>query len=336
MTAAGGAVTATKSRVARQPGLVPVLSFHQSRTACPLYHSCDFALPRLPRLIKKDWEDPHANAPNNARLRRNDRGGDRPHSGLGRQCRRADQGHHRQGDRRRRLPRADLCRARRGLLQSRRARRRAGRIAGQRPGDRRAVGQSRLRADPVGRRTGGAERRKDRIHRRRVAQIAVDRHHAARDRQTGGSQGQDAGFRPAWRRRLRRGAGGAAPLLPHGRRQGLQGDLIPRRGRTHRRHGQQRHPGRRAIGSARRRGRAKRSQGVVAYRRLYPARRRHHLVHAKLRRATPRYGQEDRPRHRQGGYVFPHQQGRLDQGAGAPYRQHQERRPGRRHLGSAA
>ena len=70
-----------------------------------------------------------------------------------------------------------------------------------------------------------------------------------------------------------------------------------------------------------------RTEGVVAHRRLHPARRRHHLVHAKLRRAAPRYGQEDHPRHRQGGDVFPHQQGRLDQGAGAPYRQHQDRRP---------
>src|SRR5580693_8318775 len=53
MTAAGGAVTATKSRVARQPGLVPVLSFHQSRTACPLYHSCVFAPPRCGGSSKK-------------------------------------------------------------------------------------------------------------------------------------------------------------------------------------------------------------------------------------------------------------------------------------------
>ena len=51
-------------------------------------------------------------------------------------------------------------------------------------------------------------------------------------------------------------AGGAAPLLSHGRRQGLQGHLVPGRARAHCRHGQRRYPGCVALDPARRRGRA--------------------------------------------------------------------------------
>ena len=70
-----------------------------------------------------------------------------------------------------------------------------------------------------------------------------------------------------------------------------------------------------ALHPARGRGPAGRAESAVAHRRLHSARRRHDLVHAELRRAASRHGEEDHPRHRQGGDVFPHQQGRLDQGA---------------------
>ena len=112
-------------------------------------------------------------------------------------CRGADQGHHRKGDRRRRFPRSDLRRAGRGLLQSRRPGCQARRIAGQRPGHRRSVRQSRLRADPLGRRPSGAERRQDHVHRRQIAEIAVDHHDAPGHQQAGGPQGQDAGLSAA-------------------------------------------------------------------------------------------------------------------------------------------
>jgi len=169
------------------------------------------------------------------------------------------------------------------------------------------------------------------IHRRRVAQIAVDYHHAAGHRQAGRSQGQDAGVRAARRRRLRTRCRRCCTAFFH-MDSGKDYKVISfqRRGRAHRRHGQQRHPRRRALGSARRRGRAKRSQGVVAHRRYIPRAggtiwcmqsfvEQHPDTVKKIDRAIAK-----------GGDVFPHQQGRLNQGAGAPYRQHQERRPSRR------
>ena len=54
----------------------------------------------------------------------------------------------------------------------------------------------------------------------------------------GRPQRQDAWLGPPRRRRLRRSAGGAAPLLSDGCRQGLQGHLVPGRARAHRRDGQ--------------------------------------------------------------------------------------------------
>ena len=150
-----------------------------------------------------------------------------------------DQGHHRQGDRRRWLPRAHLCGARSGLLQSRRPRREPGRARSALPGHWRHLRKSHLRADPIWRRTSGAERRQDQVHRRRVAEIAVDHHRAAGHHQAGGPEGQGARLRPPGRRRLRRSAGGATPLLQNGCRQGLQGHLVSGRARAHRRHDQQ-------------------------------------------------------------------------------------------------
>ena len=106
--------------------------------------------------------------------------------------------------------------------------------------------------------------------------------------------------------------------------------------RAHCRAQQQRHSGRRTLHSARRGRPANRPEGAAAHRRLHSTRRRHHLLHAKLRPAAPRYGQKDHPCHRQGGDVFPHQQGRFDQGARAPHRQHQERQGRWPDLGSTA
>ena len=53
-----------------------------------------------------------------------------------------------------------------GFFKAEGPRRHARRIAGELAGFGRAVRQSRLRADPLGRRAGGAERRQNHLHRR--------------------------------------------------------------------------------------------------------------------------------------------------------------------------
>src|SRR5215472_1678179 len=164
----------------------------------------------------------------------------------------------------------------------------------------------------------------------------MDGHNPSRHRQTGKPQRKDDRPRPARRRRLRRGASGSASFLSDGFRPRLQGDLIPGRARTHRRHGQQRHSGRLAFGSARRRRREGRPENIAAHRRLYPQGRRNGLVRAKSGRTAAGDRKKSHPRHRRSGDVFPHQQGRFDQGDGAPHRQHQIRRGGEPDLGSAA
>ena len=52
---------------------------------------------------------------------------------------------------------------------------------------------------------------------------------------------------------------------------------------------------------------ASRAENAAAHRRLHSARRWHDLVHAELRRAASRHGEEGHSRHRQGRDVLPHQ-----------------------------
>ena len=163
----------------------------------------------------------------------------------------ADQDRHRQGGRRRRPAHPKLHRDGQGLLQGRRPGRplrRAGRPAADDGGPLR---QRRFHSDPVRRRPGGAERRQASLHRRPVAEAAVDHRHQAGDQDGRGPQGQDAGLRPRRRRRLRRGRHHARAILQHEGRPRLQGHPVPGRARADRRAGERRHHRRAGVGAAR-------------------------------------------------------------------------------------
>ena len=67
-------------------------------------------------------------------------------------------------------------------------------LTGRGAGHRRARGQRRLRADPVRRRAGRAERRRDPLRGRRVAEVALGDRGPPEHHQGGGSQGQDLGY----------------------------------------------------------------------------------------------------------------------------------------------
>ncbi len=187
--------------------------------------------------------------------------------------RRPNSGYHRQGDRRKRLPHSKLRRDGSGLLQGGRARCPLRVFDGKGAGDCRALGQRRLRADPLRRRPGRVERSGNTIHRRRVAEVAVGHRRAQGDRQAGGPEGQDGRLRPRRRCRLRRRRDRARSLLPYERRQGLQGHLVPGRGGADGGADQRRHPGGVGFDAARPQGIGCRDEGAVAYGRLRSTRR---------------------------------------------------------------
>ena len=93
--------------------------------------------------------------------------------------------------------------------------------------------------------SGGAQavlkRRRAPLHRRPVAEVAMDHRHQAGDQEGRGPQGQDARLRPRRRRRLRRGRDHAGSLLQHEGRPRLQGDPVPGRAGADRGAGQRRH-----------------------------------------------------------------------------------------------
>ena len=84
-----------------------------------------------------------------------------------------------------------------------------------------------------------------------VAQVAMADRGAAEHQQAGGPERQDARLWPRRLRRLRRRRGGDVARLQDGARQGLQGDLVPGRGRAGRRDDQRRRRCGADLGSAR-------------------------------------------------------------------------------------
>ena len=150
--------------------------------------------------------------------------------------------------------------------------------------------QYRFRADPVRRRAGRAERRRDPLRRRQVdvksQWVFVDarRHHQAR-----GPQGQDHRLWPAGSADYDEGATVSGALLQYAGRQGLQGDRVPGRARAHRRRCSTSDIDADAgVGGACRAGGQHGDEGDRAHLRQDAARRRHVLVAARPYRARIR------------------------------------------------